>query len=521
MTPGTPFVFDWLSVHAARAPEAPCIGTPAGWLSYGELEARVRLMAGDLHARGVRRGEHVIIVLPNLPAAVVAGLAVQSLGACEVAGSPDWGPEMLAHVAARISARIAVVEGGNAERWSQAAAAFEHCYLVRPAAPPGPPQARGTGTFSWIAADGSVQDPLGGPLRPEAPDPESAALVLYTSGSTGAPRGVVQSHRNIAANTRAICSYLELGAADRIMAILPFHYCYGRSLLQTHLHAGGSVFLDHRFLYPRVVLNAMAQQRCTGFAGVPATFELLRRQCSAAPPRTPSLRYLTQAGGAMHPDTVRWVRAAFAPAQLFVMYGQTEATSRLSYLPPAMATLKEGSIGRALPGVELRVVSGDGTPAPAGVAGEIIARGDNVTRGYLDDAQATAGIIRDGWLWTGDLAYQDRDGYFFITGRTRDLLKVRGHRFSPREIERCLCEHPDIREAAVFGIPDVIEGERVTAYVVARVGAIPEEDALRKFCRHRLPAYKVPRHVRVVAALPRTGAGKVSTPALRLLAGQS
>jgi acyl-CoA synthetase (AMP-forming)/AMP-acid ligase II len=504
-----------------RVPDAPCIGTPSGWLSYGEVDARVMLMAGDLHARGVRRGDHVIVALPNLPAGIIAGLAVQALGACEVALSPDWGADALARIAAQTAARIAVVRGSDAARWSQGAAAFEHCYRVRPAAPSGLPQPQGPGTFSWISEDGSVQDPRGEPLQGETPDPESPALVLYTSGSTGVPRGVVQSHRNIAANTRSICAYLELCAFDRVMVVLPLYHCYGRSLLQTHLHVGGSVLLDSRFLYPRVVLDAMAQQRCTGFAGVPATFELLRRYCAAPSLRTPALRYLTQAGGAMRPGTVRWVSAAFAPAKLFVMYGQTEATSRLSYLPPAMAALKEGSIGCGLPGVELRVVSEDGTPTADGAIGEIIARGDNVTRGYLGDAQATAEIIRDGWLWTGDLAYRDRDGYLFITGRARELLKVRGYRFSPQEIERCLCEHPDILEAAVFGIPDAIEGQCATAYVVVRPGAAPAEEALRKFCHQRLPAYKVPKHVCVMPALPRTGAGKVSTPALRLHARPS
>ena len=245
--------------------------------------------------------------------------------------------------------------------------------------------------YALVSEDGRADPALG--VAPAAPvpalSPDDPALVLYTSGSTGRPRGVVQTWRNIDANSRSIVEYLRLGPDDRALLVLPLYYCYGRSVLQTHLLAGGSVFLDGRFAFPRTVLEALGAEGCTGFAGVPLTFEIIRRQVEVGSLSFPRLRYLTQAGGAMAPDTIDWVRTAFRPAELFVMYGQTEATARLAYLPPGRAAEKRGSIGIPIPGVELRVVDDEGRELPAGETGHLVARGGNVTPGYLDEPEET------------------------------------------------------------------------------------------------------------------------------------
>jgi acyl-CoA synthetase (AMP-forming)/AMP-acid ligase II len=292
------------------------------------------------------------------------------------------------------------------------------------------------------------------------------------------------------------------------MSILPFYYCYGRSLLQTHLLTGGSVFVDMRFMYPRVVMEALAAEGCTGFAGVPTTFEIIRREVDLSTIPLPRLRYLTQAGGPMRPDTIAWVRKAFDPARLFVMYGQTEATARLAYLPPERAEEKHGSIGVAIPGVELRVVDVSGCELPVGEVGHLVARGENVTPGYLGAAEETAAILHDGWLWTGDLARRDEDGFLFIAGRAKEMLKVGGHRVSPLEIENLVMEHPAVKEAAVVGAPDAVQGEVIVAFVVPREGAVLDEASLRRFCRERLPAFKVPSRVVLTDAIPRNPSGK-------------
>ncbi|RPH64401.1 MAG: AMP-dependent synthetase [Acidobacteria bacterium] len=517
MSSSSPFVFDWLFEHAECQPHAPAVGTPAGWLSYQQLAERVRRLATAFRAAGMAAQSRVLVALANGPAAVAVSLAIQAVGACAVELDVDWGADHVAAIANQTEAEFAVILGRNALLWSQVRHTWTRLFIVHPSTQPEPPyEAPQREALAWISEDGDMPDVHADKSAVEGIlDPDTPALLVYTSGSTGGPRGVIQTHKNISANTRSICQYLELGPQDRVMSILPLYYCYGKSLLQTHLCAGGSIFFDHRFTYPHVVMEAIREQRCTGFAGVPLTFELLKRLVNVTSLDLSTLRYVTQAGGGMQPETIRWAREAFAPARLYVMYGQTEATARLSYLPPECAVEKEGSIGRGIPGVELQIVDQDGVPCADGVRGQVVARGDNVTPGYFRDPEGTSEILKDGWLWTGDLGHRDADGFVFLSGRLKEILKVGGHRVSAVEIEQEICRHLDVQEAAVVGAPDDIEGEIPIAFVVARPGAVVDGPALRKFCRDRLPIYKVPKLVYFVSELPRTGAGKVSKSELR------
>jgi acyl-CoA synthetase (AMP-forming)/AMP-acid ligase II len=364
---------------------------------------------------------------------------------------------------------------------------------------------------AWLRDDATLPDDgveLSAYDLPEV-DAASVALILFTSGSTGTPQGVLQTHRNIDANSRSIVRYLGLIAEDRVLATLPLYYCYGRSLLQTHLLVGGSVYFDDRFAFPRTVMEALASERCTGFAGVPLTFEILRRSVDLSSIAMPTLRYVTQAGGAMAPETIRWARDAFAPAPLFVMYGQTEATARICYLPPERAVDKEGSIGIPISGVEVRVVDEAGRACPPGEVGELTVRGPNVTPGYLDDPTATAEILRDGWLWTGDLAVQDDEGFLYHRGRAREMLKVGGRRVSPVEIEQIIERHPAVAEAAVRGVSDGLKGEVPAAFVVRHRHASLTEDDLRTFLRATAAPWLMPATVTFLERLPRNEAGKL------------
>lgn len=510
----SPYLHEWLFAHAERRPEAPAVATPAHRVAYGELAERVRALAGHLAASGVGPGDRVLLSLPNLPATVVAGLAVNALGATTVEVNREWGPEVLAGIVAQSRARHAIVWGRDARTWGKVAEAerMAGLWVVHPGAlPPAMLEALGAVPAWLLLEDGRLDPALGSAPPPPSPAlrPEQPALILYTSGSTGRPRGVVQTFRNVDANSRSIVQYLGLGPEDRALVILPLYYCYGRSVLQTHLLAGGSLFLDSRFAFPRVVLEALGSEGCTGFAGVPLTFEIIRRQVDVSSLSLPRLRYLTQAGGAMAPDTVAWVRKAFHPARLFVMYGQTEATARLAYLPPERGEEKLGSMGIAIPGVELRVVDETGRELAVGETGHLVARGDNVTLGYLDEPEETAAILHDGWLWTGDLACRDSDGFFFHQGRSKEILKIGGHRVSPIEIEHVVARHPDIAEAAVIGVKDDLMGELPVAFVVCRPGAAPCEDELKRFCSGLMPAYRVPVQFTLVEALPRNEAGKL------------
>lgn len=523
----SPFAFDWVLERADAAPDAAAIGTPDGWVSYGDLAARVAALAATLRASGVGTGDFVLVALPHLPAAAIATLAAQAVGACAVEVNREWGAEGISRIAAQLTPRAAVLFGADARAWRDVALpGLRFFALVHRATPPARMvEAFGKGPAHHIDEGGALGGTSSGALAARdfaRDDPEAPALLVYTSGSTGEPRGVVQTHANVHANTDAIAAYLALTAADRAMAILPLYYCYGRSVLQTHLYVGGSVFLDHRFMYPRVVMEAIGAERCTGFAGVPLTFELLRRQVNLASLSLETLRYVTQAGGALAPETLRWARGAFAPARLFVMYGQAEATARLTYLPPERAADKEGSVGVPVRGVTLRVVDDAGEPLPPGQLGHVQARGPSITAGYYG-AEAESADVRQGeWLKTGDLGHLDAEGFLYLRGRAKEILKVGGHRVSTVEIEQELARHPDVHEAAVVGIPDDLDGEAPVAFVVTREGGAPLSDAeLKKHCRARLAPYKIPKFVHFVEALPRTGAGKVEKGKLSAMARDS
>jgi long-chain acyl-CoA synthetase len=510
----SPFLHHWLFHHAARTPEAPAVATTAWALSYGELASRVRALAGHLAATGVEPGSRVLVSLPNCPAAVVAGLAVNAVGGISVEVSREWSVDALRQVAERSRARHAIIAMRDARAWGEVLSAtpVELIWTVDS----GPVRLPATGALSTMRTALLIEDGRVDPNLEPAPDPpevelvpDQPALVLYTSGSTGRPHGVIQTFGNIDANSRSIAEYLELTSRDRALLTLPLSYCYGRSVLQTHLLVGGSVYMDSRMAFPRVVLDAAARERCTGLAGVPLTFEVIRRQVDVSTIPLPHLRYLTQAGGAMAPETIAWVREAFAPAHLFVMYGQTEATARLSYLPPDRAQEKQGSVGVPIPGVTLRVVDANGRELPTGEVGELVARGGNITPGYLDDPAETSAILRDGWLWTGDLARQDDEGFIFLQGRDKEILKIGGHRASPVAIEQAVMMHPGVLDAAVLGTFDELLGERPVAVVVFSAGVRPTFEELWRHCRERLPAYEVPFRFIEAERLPRNESGKL------------
>jgi acyl-CoA synthetase (AMP-forming)/AMP-acid ligase II len=333
---------------------------------------------------------------------------------------------------------------------------------------------------------------------------------MYTSGSTGLPRGVMVSHLNLRANTESILEYLRLRPDDRALLVLPLGYCYGASVLHTHLRVGGSVVID-RFSFPELALDRLGGAGCTGLPGVPGTFQILLRRSTFRQRGFPALRYVTVAGGRLPDTLLSELRQSAPQAAVFVMYGQTEATARLSYLPPERLDDKLGSIGCGLPGAPLRVERPDGgeVAAGSGEVGEIVARGDHVTLGYYRNPEETAHYFRDGALHTGDLATVDADGFIYVVDRAREFLKSMGYRVAPREIEEVLARLPDVVESAAFGAPDALRGEAIVVAVVVRPGAGLDEKAVLKHCAAHLAPYKRPQAVTFLDALPKNEAGKI------------
>jgi long-chain acyl-CoA synthetase len=320
------------------------------------------------------------------------------------------------------------------------------------------------------------------------------------------------------ANTESIIQYLGLTENDRIMTVLPFHYCFGTSLLHTHLRVGGSLVVDSRFMYPEAVLQRMIDTDCTGFAGVPSHFQILLRNSSLPKKQFPHLRYVQQAGGHLAPFFVRELQKALPATQIFVMYGQTEATARLSYLPPEFLDRKLGSIGKGIPGVTLRVLSESGQEVKTGEVGEIVAEGESVTLGYWHAPQETASSFRNGKLYTGDMATVDQEGFIYVVDRAKDFLKCGGKRIACRQIEDQLLECEELLEAAVVGVPDEVLGEAVKAFVVPRASnGNGFKESLNDFCKKHMPPQLIPKEIILLQALPKNSAGKVLKQNLRVM----
>jgi acyl-CoA synthetase (AMP-forming)/AMP-acid ligase II len=348
-------------------------------------------------------------------------------------------------------------------------------------------------------------------ITPPAPRAASdLAALMATSGSTGVPRFVMVSHGNLIANTEAIIRSQQLASDERAMLILPLSYCFGASVLQSHLYQGGGVVFDRRFMFPDKVLQAMAQLDCTTFAGVPTAYNVLLQRSNIRRIAMPCLRRFLQAGGALAPQRISEMRAAFPLVKFYVMYGQTEATSRISCMEPERWEEKPGSVGRTLDNLMVRIVDEEGNDLPARQIGELLVKGPSICSGYLNDSEETRRVFRDGWLRTGDLARQDEEGYLWIEGRKGAFLKMRGTRVSFPEVEARVAAIPGVYECVARAVAHPEAGEALVLFIVPDAGARIGMEEIR----HHLPAHWAIDSVRLVSELPKTSTGKIALSSL-------
>ena len=342
------------------------------------------------------------------------------------------------------------------------------------------------------------------------------AVIIFTSGSTGTKKGVMLTHKNLIANTSSIIDYLQLDKTDRICVVLPFFYCYGASLLHTHLRVGGSVVLNQKPFLGSIIKD-IDTFKSTGFAGVPSTYQILINKPLFLQQKFPSLRYFTQAGGQLPNRYIKILADTFPQKKFYVMYGATEATARLSYLPPDLVMSKMGSIGKGIPGVTLAVLNQKGLPVKPSETGEIAARGDNIMKGYYNDPEGTAEVLKNGWLYTGDLATVDNEGFIYVVGRSKNIIKSGGYRISPNEIENEILSDEKFRGCVVFGIPDEIMGEAVVAVIqtpnTADYTMLKSE--VLSHCTRCLPSYKVPKKIFFIDEFPLNSSSKLDMARLK------
>lgn len=493
--------------HARRAPESVAISLGAQSCAYGEMWREILSFSEWLGDAGFKAGDRAAIVLANRPEAVIACYGTWMAGGIAVPLNAQSKARELEPWLRHCEPAVLVHESGNAEMKPllDTVAARTRRMIVGE-----PPDGAACDNFNVVVAGRRV--PAEPAFMPEADD--TPAMILFTSGTTGRPKGVTLSHLNIASNAASVIQYLGLTAVDSVVSVLPFYYAYGSSVLNTHLAAGGRVVLEANMVFPHAVVETISRERVTGFSGVPSTFALLLARVDLGRHDLSSLRYVTQAGGPMTAATTQRLLSALPHARLFVMYGQTEATARLTALPPELLGSKIGSAGRAIPGVEIEVRSEGRDPIGTDRIGEVWARGDNVMLGYWRDEARTSETLSEGWLRTGDMGRIDADGFLFLEGRRTDMIKVGAHRIYPKDIEEAIAEFPGVAEVAVVGMEDELLGQVVKAFIVPDIPGGVDRMSMLAHCRARLAPYKVPKQVELVEALPRTASGKIDRGAL-------
>jgi acyl-CoA ligase (AMP-forming) (exosortase A-associated) len=481
--------------RAAASPHALALEDLDRRLTYAELLAWASAFADMLQQQGCRRGDHVAIFLDKSLEQVVALFGVWLAGGVAVPIAPTLKRQQLEYIVTH----------------SESALLVSTPFKLRRASAEVP---EGPGAVALVAVP-ERDTAAHAPPAPIAPGRDEAAAILYTSGSTGLPKGVVVSHENLCAGARIVSRYLELRPDDRILSVLPFSFDYGLNQLLTSVRVGACLVLQ-RSLRAVDVTQTLARASITVLAGVPTLWlQLLDPMSAFERTALPALRIITNSGGVFPVDAVRRYRQHLAGCRIFLMYGLTEAF-RSTFLPPEQIDVRPSSMGKAIPECEMLVLDENGRRVAPGENGELVHRGPTVSLGYWRDVEATAQKFRPDPLdpaatrpvvYSGDVVRMDEEGYLYFVGRRDQMIKAYGYRISPTEVESLIFQSGSVREVVVKGVADELAGQRTVAYCLPGDGFSPER--LMEFCQREMPSYMIPREIIPCAEFPRTGSGKV------------
>lgn len=477
--------------------------------SYAEFEGSVAKFAGALKASGVNQGDNVAFLLGNTPHFLISLYATMRIGATAVPINPIYTPDEISYILKNSDAKAVIALDLLLPLVEQAAHAFPQIssYIICETTPEtaeklqGLPDSLKTKVKSFTAL---IQS--GEMIAPIETAQDDTAVILYTSGTTGHPKGAMLTYENIYSNARDVAEYLQFSPEDRVIATLPvFHVFALTVVVNAPLVTGATIILVPKFS-PADVFAAAKQQQATVFAGVPTMYNFLYQFPEGDPQDFSTVR-LAISGGASLPVALLHNFEEKFNVRISEGYGLSEA-SPVTCFNPLDRERKAGSIGTSIINVENKIVNELGEEVPVGEVGELIVRGPNVMKGYYKMPEETANAIRDGWLYTGDFAKKDEEGYFYIVDRKKDMIIVGGYNVYPREVEEVLFANPGILEAAVVGVPDPNFGEQVLAFVVLKDKELSPEE-IQDFCKEKLAKYKVPARIEILDELPKNTTGKI------------
>ena len=479
--------------------------------SYNHINICANQLAHWLIDKGIKKGDRIVLILENSLEYVVSYYGVLKTGAVAVPLSSDLKPDGLKPLLEELEPALIIsskrferlLKASNIPDFNISALIIKDSVLKWPAI-----------SFPIIDWDEIIINENNSEnvhnYDSSIKDADLASIV-YTSGSTGTPKGVMLSHRNIVSNTHSICQYLQLTDKDIQMVVLPFFYVMGKSLLNTHFAAGGTVVINNKFAFPATVINQMIEENVTGFSGVPSTYAYLlhRSPLKKFRDKLTFLRYCSQAGGHMAKQIKTELRQVLPDhTKIYIMYGATEASARLTYLEPDRFEEKIDSIGQSISGVSVKIFDEKGTDVPEGQTGELVGAGPNIMQGYWRDKEGTEKVLDQNGYHTGDLGFQDEQGFIYISGRRDNLLKVGGHRINPQEVEDTLITTGQVLETAVIGVPDKLLGNKMIVVAVP-MNEDCTENLIMSLCSEKLPKYKMPGEIKLVRSLPKNTSGKI------------
>ncbi len=490
----------YLEHTAARLPGKTALVCDGASHTYRQIDTAADGLGAVMKSRGVGRGDRVAIFMENCAEAVTAVYAALKIGAVFMPVNAVTKTDKLAFMLNDARAACLITQSALRPAWN---GAIE--------------QAKSVHTCITTDTQEAVSV-AAAPAGDEVID-QDLASIIYTSGSTGDPKGVMLTHLNMVSALDSVSGYLRYREDDVILCVLPLAFDYGLYQVIMGFKAGASVVLERNFAFPVQILETMAREGVSVLPGVPTIFALLMNLGSLPRYDLSRLRMITNTAAALPEEHIRRLRKLFPQAVLFSMYGLTEC-KRVSYLPPEQLAERPASVGRGMPNQEVWLVDESGRRLPNGSTGELVIRGSHVMRGYWERPAETAERLKPGpipgerVLYSGDIFRTDGDGYLYFVARKDDIIKSRGEKVSPREVENVLCRMAGVLEAAVVGVPDPLLGQAIKAFVVLGPGRRHTERDIIAHCLANLESFMVPKYVELVDSLPKTDTGKVRKAAL-------